>query len=101
MGSISTNTFSNNDNEEVKKERMKYLSEVYWTKLGNIISQKTYNVWKALDKGLTSYHDLLFERKQLVDETKTYLDKNSELKKLLRQYMESDVIYLYINLFIF
>lgn len=78
------------DNEEVKRERMKYLSEVYWTKLGKIISTKTFNVWKALDRGLTKYHDILFERKKLVDEVKGLYDKNKELKKLLNQYMESD-----------
>ena len=35
--------FSLEDNEEAKKERMKYLSETYWEKLGNTISDKTYN----------------------------------------------------------
>jgi hypothetical protein len=74
---------------------MNYQSEVYWTKLSSIISEKTYNVWKALDKGLLSYHDLLFERKKLVEETKSQMDKNKELKDLLRQYMQSDVSGLY------
>lgn len=91
MGSITSNAFSGgDDSEELKKERMKYLSEIYWTKLGNIISPKTFNVWKALYKGLTNYHDLLFDRKQLVDETKALYDKNTELKRLLQQYMQSD-----------
>jgi hypothetical protein len=88
---ITSNAFTlGEDNEEVKRERMKYLSEVYWIKLGKIISDKTFNVWKALDRGLTNYHDLLFDRKKLVDEVKGLYDKNKELKKLLNQYMESD-----------
>jgi hypothetical protein len=88
---ITSNAFSlGEDNEEVKKERMKYLSEVYWIKLAKIISEKTFNVWKALDKGLTNYHDLLFERKKIVDDVKSQYDKNKELKRLLNQYMESD-----------
>ena len=88
---ISSNAFSlGDDNEEVKKERMKYLSELYWTKLSKIISEKTFNVWKALYRGLTNYHDLLFDRKKIVDELKTLYDKNKELKKLLNQYMESE-----------
>ena len=79
------------DNEEAKRERMKYLSETYWEKLGNTISQKTYNVWKALDQSLTMYHDLLFERKQLVENVKELNEKHGELEKLLSQYMNSDI----------
>ena len=79
------------DNEEAKRERMKYLSETYWEKLGNTISQKTYNVWKALDKSLTMYHDLLFERKQLVENVKDLNEKHGELEKLLTQYTNSDI----------
>jgi hypothetical protein len=83
--------FSLEDNEEAKKERMKYLSETYWEKLGNTISDKTYNVWKALDTALTDYHDLLFERKELVENVKDLNEKHGELQKLLTQYMNSDV----------
>jgi hypothetical protein len=90
--SVTTNAFSGGeDNIEAKKERMKYLSEVYWVKLSKIISDKTFNVWKALDKGLTNYHDLLFERKKIVEDVKGLFDKNRELKNLLNQYMNSDV----------
>jgi len=83
--------YSVEDNEEAKRERMKYLSETYWEKLGKTISQKTYNVWKALDNSLTAYHDLLFERKQLVENVKDLNEKHNELQKLLTQYMNSDI----------
>jgi dynein regulatory complex protein 1 len=83
--------YSVEDNEEAKRERMKYLSETYWEKLGNTISLKTYNVWKALDNSLTAYHDLLFERKQLVENVKDLNEKHNELQKLLTQYMNSDI----------
>ncbi len=91
--SATGNAFNkdNEDNHEVKKERMKFYSETYWNKLSKIISDKTFNVWKALEKGLTNYHDMLFERKKLVDEVKEAQERNTELKKLLNQYMESDV----------
>ncbi len=88
------------DNIEVKKERIKFYSETYWTKLGKVISQKTFNVWKALETGLTNYHDMLFERKELVDEVKEAQERNRELKKLLNQYMESDVCLIYIIVFL-
>ena len=92
--SATGNTFNKDseNNMEVKNERMKFYSETYWNKLGKIISDKTFNVWIALEKGLTNYHDMLFERKKLVEEVKDAQEKNKELKKLLHQYMESDVI---------
>lgn len=87
----SSGDFSLEDNEEAKRERMKYLSETYWEKLGNTISEKTFNVWKALDVSLSSYHQLLFERKELVESVKDLNEKHSELKKLLTNYMNSDI----------
>ncbi len=100
--SATGNTFNKNneDNIEVKKERMKFYSETYWNKLSKIISDKTFNVWKALEKGLINYHDMLFERKKLFEDVKEAQEKNRELKKLLNQYMESDVILLNLNIYI-
>ena len=78
------------------------MSERIWIKIGKVISEKTYNVWLALDKGLSRYKALLDERKQLIDDTKVYFEKNKELKGLLKQYMESEVtIYIYIYILIF
>ena len=37
------------------------------------------------------YHDLLFERKQLVEQVKDLNEKHGELQKLLTQYMNSDI----------
>ena len=94
MGNITNNVIAGGLSEEAKREKMRYFGEVYWTKLSNIISDKTYNVWKALDKGLLKYHDLLFERKQLINETKNLYDENRELKTILKGYLDSNVKYL-------
>jgi len=67
------------------------MSERIWIKIGKVISEKTYNVWIALDKGLTRYKSLLDDRKTLIDDTKVLFEKNKELKGLLKQYMESEV----------
>ena len=87
----SSGTFSAEDSEEAKRVRMKYLSETYWEKLGNTISQKTFNIWKALDVALSAYHNLLFERKELVEEVKDLNEKHTELEKLLTNYTNSDI----------
>ena len=91
MNNVSSGEFASENSQEAKKERMKYLSETYWEKLGNTISEKTFNVWKALDVALTSYHKLLFERKTLVENVRELNEKHGELDKLLNQYRESDV----------
>ncbi len=44
-----------------------------------------------MDQSLTMYHDLLFERKQLVENVKDLNEKHGELQKLLTQYMNSDI----------
>ena len=48
---------------------------------------------KTLEKNvsLSSYHQLLFERKELVESVKDLNEKHSELKKLLTNYMNSDI----------
>lgn len=91
MDNASSGDFAAENSEEAKRERMKYLSETYWEKLGNTISEKTYNVWKALDVSLTAYHKLLFERKKLVEGVRDLTEKRIELEKLLTQYRESDM----------
>lgn len=78
------------NSEEAKRERMKYLSETYWEKLGKTISDKTFNVWKALDISLSSYHKLLFERKKLVENVQNLNEQHKELEGLLDHYQNCD-----------
>lgn len=83
--------FNEEDNQEVYKERMIYLSETVWKKkFGLIITEKTHNIWKALFNGLTNYNDLLFERRKIVVETADLFEKNKELKKLLKVYLDKE-----------
>jgi len=93
LGNITSNNVKSSGamSEEEKREKMRYLGEVYWKKLSSIISDKTYNVWKALDKALLKYHDLLFERKQLINDTKSLYDENKELKIILKGYLDSNL----------
>lgn len=89
--SSSSNYNDSTDNVEAFKERMIYLSETVWNeKFSKIISEKTFSVWKSLYKGLSKYHDLLFERKKVIGETRSLYEKNKELKDLLRSYMNKE-----------
>lgn len=89
--SSSNNYNDSTDNVEAFKERMIYLSETVWNeKFSKIISEKTFSIWKSLYKGLSKYHDLLFERKKVIGETRSLYEKNKELKELLRSYMNKE-----------
>jgi hypothetical protein len=91
LGKVGSNVFDDDDNQEALKERMIYLSETVWNKkFSKIISDKTFNVWKALHTGLTKHHEQLFERKKLVMETSELYEKNKELKKLLKVYLDKE-----------
>lgn len=35
---------------------------MYWTKLTQVLPEKTLNVWGTLDKSLSKYYTLLLER---------------------------------------
>lgn len=35
----------------------------------NVLSEKGYALWRALDKALTKYYALLVERQNLIEET--------------------------------
>ena len=50
------------ETERQKKERIAKIGKNYWTKLTQVLPEKSLNVWKTLDKSLTKYYDLLLER---------------------------------------
>ena len=91
LGKVNSSAFDDEDNQDALKERMIFLSETVWNvKFGKIISEKTHNVWKALYNGLSKYHDLLFERKKMILETSELYEKNKELKKMLKVYLDKE-----------
>jgi len=48
---------------EKKKERM------YWASMTKILTDQKLSVWKALDKSLSEYYQLLVDRQNLIEET--------------------------------
>ena len=47
-------------------------------------------MWKALYTGLSKYHEILFERKKLVNETSMLYEKNAALKRQLQNYLDRE-----------
>ena len=56
-----------------------------------ILSEQKLSVWKALDKALTKYHQMLVDRQNLIEETGMLNQRNEELKTVLNQYLQAGV----------
>ena len=51
------------------------------------LPERTFRIWKVLDKSFSRYHDLLQSRQKLITETGELHNQNEELKNLLNQYI--------------
>lgn len=82
---------SNFETEEQKKERIKREERIFWEKMTTVLDDKKLSTWKALDKALSKYYQLLVDRQNLIEETGLLNQQNEELKTLLNQYLQAGV----------
>lgn len=68
-------------------ERQRKKEEMYWNEMTKILSDQKLSVWRALDKALGDYYQLLVDRQNLIEETGLLNQQNEELKTLLNQYL--------------
>lgn len=52
---------------EASQERKK--QQYYWGTMTQILTEQKLSVWKALDKALQKYHQMLVDRQNLIEET--------------------------------
>jgi hypothetical protein len=62
LGNPSLKKKSNFQTEEQKQERQKREEKIFWERMTNVLSDKGFSLWKALDKALSKYYALLVER---------------------------------------
>ena len=62
----------------------------FWERLSNVVSDKTFSVWKALERALFKYNKVLRRRMALAESCDSLRQKNGELKRLLHGYLNSD-----------
>ncbi len=74
--------------EREKKEHIAREGKKYWINMTQVLPERTFRVWKVLDKSFTKYYDLLLGRQKLIDETGDLHTQNEELKSLLSQYIQ-------------
>ncbi|XP_056619622.1 dynein regulatory complex protein 1 [Triplophysa dalaica] len=66
-----------------------YEDAAYWESLANVIPESKLKLWAALDTALNEYHTVLTERAELLVETQSVKQQNTELRNLLHQYTTS------------
>lgn len=55
--------------EREKKDLIAREGKKYWEKMTQVLPDRTFRVWKILDKSQSKYHDLLQSRQKLINET--------------------------------
>ncbi|KAM3146339.1 hypothetical protein pb186bvf_001684 [Paramecium bursaria] len=85
---MSSRRAAKQETERQKKERIAKEGKKYWEKLTQVLPERTFNVWRILDKQLTKYYELLLQRQKLIDETGQIHNHNEDLKNIMNQYLQ-------------
>jgi dynein regulatory complex protein 1 len=79
------------ESEADRKARRRREERKFWERMGHVIPDMNFRVWKALDAFLKRYYDLLQARSKSIDSAVGMQKQNEELKQLLDQYLGSKV----------
>mmetsp|Transcript_21756 Transcript_21756/g.38264 ORF Transcript_21756/g.38264 Transcript_21756/m.38264 type:complete len:675 (-) Transcript_21756:124-2148(-) len=79
------------ESEADRKERRRREERKFWERMGHVIPDMNFRVWKALDIFLKKYYALLQKRSKAIDSAVVLQKQNEELKQLLDQYLGSKV----------
>jgi len=90
LESIDKNKKKNQDNK-LSNKAYEQIQKDYWERMTNIIDDKRYRLWKIVLFSMQKYNKILTERMALAEDIKFIKEQNSELKALLRQYMNAKV----------
>jgi dynein regulatry complex protein 1 len=63
----------------------------FWQRVANVVPPKTVRVWNALSKAMEKYEGIVKDRASAINEVHSLENQNSELKKLMNQYLSADV----------
>lgn len=79
------------ESEADRKARRRREERKFWEKIGHVIPDMHFRVWKAMDVFLRKYYDLLQQRSKAIDSAVSMQKQNEELKQLLDQYLGAKV----------
>merc|ERR1712232_1284794 len=70
------------ESEAERKARQRREERKFWEKMGHVIPDMNFRVWKALDVFLKKYYELLQRRSKAIDSAVSMQKQNEELKQL-------------------
>merc|ERR1719161_2361689 len=79
------------ESEADRKARRRREERKFWERMGHVIPDMNFRVWKALDLFLKKYYESLQARAKSIDGAVNMQKQNEELKQLLDQYLGSKV----------
>merc|ERR1712054_635718 len=79
------------ESEADRKARRRREERKFWERMGHVVPDMNFRVWKALEVFLKKYYDLLQKRSKAIDSAVGLQKQNEELKQLLDQYLGSKV----------
>lgn len=91
MGASKTKKVNKAEDDAERAKREKLKQELYWDRLTGILDPQKCSVWRALNKSLNKYYQMLVNRQNLIEETGLLNQQNEELKTLLNQYLQAGV----------
>merc|ERR1712185_406755 len=79
------------ESEADRKARRRREERKFWERMGHVVPDMNFRVWKALDLFLQKYYGSLDARAKSIDAAVNMQKQNEELKQLLDQYLGSKV----------
>merc|ERR1719311_1132940 len=79
------------ESEADRKARRRREERKFWERMGHVVPDMNFRVWKALDLFLKKYYESLQARSKSIDAAVSMQKQNEELKQLLDQYLGSKV----------
>ncbi|KAM3932447.1 dynein regulatory complex protein 1 isoform 2-T2 [Leptodactylus fuscus] len=73
------------------EERDSSEDAAYWSACAQVIPPSQLKIWDALESAMEKYYDVLINRSQLITETSSLRQQNTELRMLLHQYLNSKI----------
>ena len=87
--------FGDEDNRNKQSSKNENKEKTFWKNVSKVLDEETLDIWKILDRQLAKYYELLKLRKETSLSNEATKRENTELKKLLEQYMQQEVLLIY------
>lgn len=85
-GPVAGTAKAKEEEERIRQRRLQNIQN-YWTQLSQVVSDSTVDVWRQLEQNSTVMRELLLKRSAAVADVDYQLNRNTELKRLLNQYL--------------